>query len=323
MRIDERLEIISRAVDVSGSLRIQATERYNGQAFQINDWQVLRAALKELLRQNWVLDSQFIQDFVDVQGSDQTPLLEAPRFNEFLRAVERFNSGIPIAIATMSSLVTERDSRAIYVELGQIGTPSELQEAIAEITELFNILSGDRSFRFGGFAHGSEWVFWIPLSELTGVAANLAILVAQVWFNMLAEKSTERLLREARAWNRAANGNEDTDLDNEVVEKFRTELAKDDLEPYWEEIERSLSSLPEAQKNEVINRIRKGAEKARQQMDKGRTFEVALNSPAITINGDNNSPSITINGDVILNIQDKEILQLPSPDDGNNDNVHN
>ena len=314
MRIDERLQVIREALDESGNIRVEAIERFGGQAFQIDNWRQLRPALEELLRQNWIPNQDLVRDFVEVESSGNTPLLEVRRYHEFDSAIKQLNPSIPIVVGTMSSLATERDPGVIFVEIGDVATPEELNTSITEITELFNILSGDRSFRFAGFAHGSEWLSWIPLSELTGVAANLAILVAQVWFNMLAERSTERLLQEARAWNRANNG-DDSDLSDELIENFRAEMVKDDLAPYWKAIEESLGEMPEAQRNQVLNRIRIGAEKARQQMDRGRTFEVSLNAPSITVNGDNNSPAITINGDIILNIAGREPLQLPSGND--------
>ena len=322
MRIDKRLELFQKALDASGQLHIDVVRRYNGQAFQINNWQTLRAALKELLRQNWVPNSELIQDFVEVEGSEETPLLEGNRYSEFVAAINQLNEGIPIAIGTMSSLATERTSNAIYVELGNIGTPNELRAAITEITELFNILSGDKSFSFGGFAHGSEWVSWIPLSELTEAVTIFAIFVAKEWITILGEKSKERLIREAKAWNRA-KGDKDTEPSDEVIENFREALAEDELAPLWEGIENFLGNLPEAQRNEVINRIRMGAKQVQQQMDKGRTFEVSPNSPIIIINGDNNTTSITVNGDTKFNIPDKELLQLTSPDDGDNDTVDN
>ena len=313
MRIDGRLEIIQKALDTSGTLRIEVTQRYNGQAYQIDNWQDLRAALKELLRQNWAPNSQLIQDFVEVEGDEDTPLLETQRYEELASAISQLNSGIPVAIGTMSSLITKGGQNRIYVELGDVGTPNELQAAIGEIVELFNVLSADKSFGFGGFAHGSEWLSWLPLSELTEAVTILAIFVAKEWGTILGKKSKEKLIREAKAWNRA-KGDKDTEPDDEAIEKFQEALAEDELVPLWEGIKEYLGDLPEPQRNEVINRIRMGAKQAQQQMQKGRTFEVSSNSPVIIINGDNNSTSITINGDTKFNIADKEVLQLTSPD---------
>ena len=77
VRIDEALNLIQQALNASGQLHVNAVQRFNGQAYQVNNWQTLRAALKELLRQNWIPNSELIQDFVEVEGiAVLAPLLE-------------------------------------------------------------------------------------------------------------------------------------------------------------------------------------------------------------------------------------------------------
>ena len=181
MRIDTKLRALEHVAE-NGAFKLEAEHILNNQYVKIQNWNNVCIALQVLGEVDWMGNDhqrQLLDDYLENRGEGDTLELPSGEFNELQEAVQRYNSGLGIILNTLSAHAVSTSPDTIWVEIRSASDPGELADLVSEIERALNIAGQvDASFKFAGVAQGSDWLGFIPNSELAGIALNYCIGLA-------------------------------------------------------------------------------------------------------------------------------------------------
>ena len=201
MRIDTKLNALQK-VTQDGQFIIKHEYILNNQRVKIDDWGNVIIALQVLQEVDWIGDDgyrQLLDDYLEHRAEADTLELPSGEFEVLHQAVQRYNSGLEIILNTLRAHSVPNSGNTIWVEIKSATDPAELAEIVKDIERTLDIAGQvDRSFRFVGVAQGSDWLGFIPNSELTGIALNYCIGLAATVTVELAKASGHAMTAMAR-----------------------------------------------------------------------------------------------------------------------------
>ena len=181
MRIDTKLNALERVTE-NGRFILEAENILSNQYVKIQNWDNVRTALRVLGEVDWMPHDhqrQLLDDYLENRAEGDTLELPSGQFNELQQAVQRYNSGLEIILKTLRSHAVSTLPNTIWVEIRSPSDPTELANLVREIERALNIAGQvESSFKFVGVAQGSDWLGFLPNSELAGVALNYCIGLA-------------------------------------------------------------------------------------------------------------------------------------------------
>ncbi len=318
MRIDEKLAKIRRATNADGLLYIEVQQRY-GDGREIINWKTLQDALAELLTQNWMPNSERIQDFVETPrgttGSTEDSIVMSNQdYSQLEQLIRQSDAGMPVAMEILQTLAPDTNDDSIFIEIGRVDTADELNNAIKEITDLLQVISIGGAFEFQEFSHGSDWLAFLA-DPTTAFAFYCVVHMATKWRKKVAEygETTLRSLVNAAA---SVLGDAEQ-LTGEKIMTIQDRFAENELADDWHEIHKYLNeTLGETRANEALSKLKLGARTMRDQMEKGRDFQPSISiSQNITVIGDGNK--------IDLSQTPRPIAEPPQLQSANTDSTSN
>jgi hypothetical protein len=181
MRIDTKLNAL-QSVTENGQFTLEHEYILNNQYVKIQNWSDVCTALRVLREVDWMGDDsnrQLLDDYLENRGEGDT--LEVPNgeFQSLQQAVQRYDHGLDIILNTLRAHAVSTSEDTIWVEIRSASDPAELADIVQQIRRALNIAGQTGApFRFAGVAQGSDWLGFIPNSELVGIALNYCISLA-------------------------------------------------------------------------------------------------------------------------------------------------
>lgn len=181
MRIDTKLNAL-KSVTQSGQFVFNHEYILNGERVKIENWDDVIIALQVLREVDWMGDdrySRLLDDYLNYRGEGDTLEITNNEFQQLNEAVQRYNSGLEIILNTLRVHTVSSSEDTVWVEIRSATDPAELAKIVNKIERTFNVAGQvDSSFKFVGVAQGSDWLGFVPNSELAGIALNYCIGLA-------------------------------------------------------------------------------------------------------------------------------------------------
>ncbi len=181
MRIDMKLNALARVIE-SDRITLDSESILGNQYLKINNWSDVCVALRVLQEVDWLPDDQhnkLLVDYLENRGNLDVIELSHQEFQTLQQAVQRYNAGLPVVINTLRAHARSSSPETVWVEIKSVSNPAELTSVTTEIERALNIAGQTgSSFSFAGVAQGSDWLGFIPGSELSGIALNYCISLA-------------------------------------------------------------------------------------------------------------------------------------------------
>ena len=181
MRIDTKLRALQQ-VSQGNLFTFEAEPILNDQYMKIQNWDDVCVALRVLRDVDWLGEnsqSQLLDEYLENRAGGDAIELPMGDFRTLEEAAQRYNEGLSILINALRSHAVSPSTETIWVEIKSASDPSELASIVSEVERALNIAGqADASFRFAGVAQGSDWLGFLPNTELTGAALNYSINLA-------------------------------------------------------------------------------------------------------------------------------------------------
>ena len=302
MRIDTKLKVLER-VTQNGTFALDTQLILGNQLVKINNWKDVCVALRVLQDVDWLPDDQqniLLVDYLANRGDLDVIELPNEDYQRLAQAVARYDAGLPVVINTLRAHACSASPETVWVEIKSVSDPTELASITADIERALKIAAqAGSSFKFVGVAQGSDWLGFLPGSEVTGVALNYCIGLA-------ASISTELLKVAGPVMNtivRVVLDNDDRDeepsqeeIDKQlrVIKDRATDLIIDEaVKTFTEHLERA--QYPPDVQNQVGAAIRATTKTIRDLAESDRAeFEMSELGRGIVIQVQGNNNQITI-----------------------------
>ena len=302
MRIDAKLHALQR-VTGSGQFVLDYERILNNQYVKIQRWDDVCTALRVLREVDWLQEdshSKLVDDYLENRGGGDSIEVPTPEFQTLVQATQRYNEGLPIVMKILQTQSRSTSTETFWVEIRSASDPNELAEVTRDIRRVLDMAGQTgSSFRFVGVAQGSDWLGFVPTSELTSIALAYCISLAAAASYELMKVAGPFVVAIVRR-NIAESGEDEEPTQEEISE--RIELLKDDtrdiiidegVKTFVEYLENANYS-PEI-RNEVGNAIR-AATKAIQDLGESdrAVFELSESQKDIVvqIHGDHNQVTV-------------------------------
>ena len=179
MRIETKFSVLTRLIPDGNNFTIEGESIMNGQRYVIANWRDVRTAIQILREIDWLTpdsNSQLLDDYLANRPENDKLEMSAEEYNQLIGAVRRFDAGLPVVFNTLKAHAVDIDPSTIWVQMGRTTDPGDLADTIAEIVQALTRASqADHTFRFAGVAQGSDWLGFVPSSELMGTIINYCI----------------------------------------------------------------------------------------------------------------------------------------------------
>ena len=302
MRFDSKLNALQEVIK-DGQFALTFERILNNQYVKIHNWDSICTALRVLREVDWLPEDsnrRLLDDYLENRGYGASIEVPTPEFEALLQAFQRYNSGLPIVMNILQTQARSTPTDTVWVEIKSVSDPNELAVVTRDIQRVLDIAGQTgSSFRFVGVAQGSDWLGFLPGSELTGIALAYCIsLAATASFELMrvAGPIFVAMVRRSIA---------DRDGDGEPTQdeiNARIELLKEDTRDVIidEGVKTFVEYLKDADyppevRNEVGNAV-KAATKAIQDLGESdrALFEVSDSQKGIVveIHGDNNQITV-------------------------------
>ena len=302
MRIDNKLDALQK-VTRGDRFTFQAERILNNQYVKIQNWESICTAVRVLREIDWLPDDQqsrLLDDYLENRGDLAAIEVPAGEFQALEQALSRYNPGLPVVINTLQAHARSTSPETIWVEIRSASNPTELAEITKEIERALNIAGQvDTSFRFVGVAQGSDWLGFLPGSELAGAALNYCISLAASLTSELMKVTGPTLNAFAKVSLRGDNRAEEPTQDEiderikEITETVMEDIINEGIEQFIKRLD-SLQYPPETQ-NQARAAMRASTNAIRGLGEDNRAvFEVSESGKDIIIevNGDNNNITV-------------------------------
>ena len=299
MRIDTKLNALQRVMR-NDTFILEAEGILNNQYVKVQNWSNVCVALQVLTDIDWLPYDQYkklLDDYLENRGDSDTLEVPADEYHILEQAVKRYNPGLPIVVNTLRAHAVSASEDTIWVEIASASDPTELADIMREIEKALNIAGQvDASFKFVGVAQGSDWLGFVPNSDLAGLALNYCIGLA-------ASISTELLKVAGPVMNAIVRLDLDSDEDpsEEEIEKRLRDIKdrtadvmiEDGVRLFTEHLEQA--QYPPEIQNQVGVAIRATTKSVREMAESNRAvFEVSDSGRNIVVGIHGNNNHITI-----------------------------
>ena len=181
MRIDTKLRTLQR-VSQNNAFTFEAEPILNRQYIKIQNWNDVCIALQILRDIDWLREddqSRLLDEYLENRAGGDIIELPMGDFHTLQQATRRYDGGLQIVVNALKAHAVSSSSETIWVEIKSASDPSELASITKEIERALNIAGqADASFKFAGVAQGSDWLGFLPNSELAGAVLNYCINLA-------------------------------------------------------------------------------------------------------------------------------------------------
>lgn len=325
MRIDTKLIALNGVIQ-NDEFVLDSEYILNDQYVKINNWANVCTALRVLQEVEWMPNDEYsrlIKDYLDNRGDNEILEVPANEFQMLEQAVHRYDSGLPIIISVLKTHAVSTSDDTIWVEIKSISDPSELVDVTQKLERALNVAGqAGSSFRFVGVAQGSDWLGFIPNSELTGTVLNYCIgLAAKITMELM--KMGSLVIRGIAVHQLASSGNdtpsqEDIDKQLDEVEKTVADLiVEEGINGFKKHLEEA--GYPAESQNQIGVAIRATTESiANLAQSNQAVFEQSEEGKKIIIEIHGNNNQITIQN--FPELPNYQQALPPSTSDDPNDN---
>ena len=181
MRIDTKLRALQRVIQ-NNVFTFEAEPFLDDQYVKVQNWGDVCIALRVLRDIDWLREdnqSKLLDDYLENRAGGDPVELPTGDFQSLEQAVRRYDDGLSIVVNALKAHAVSSSPETIWVDIKSAADPSELASITGDIERALNIAGqADASFSFVGVAQGSDWLGFLPNSELTGAVLNYCINLA-------------------------------------------------------------------------------------------------------------------------------------------------
>ncbi len=181
MRIDTKLRALQR-VSQNNEFTFEAEPILNQQYVKVQNWDDVCVALRVLRDIEWLGEdsqSQLLDEYLENRAGGDSIELPMGDYQTLEQAARRYDGGLSILVNALRAHAVSPSPETIWVEIKSAPDPSELASIVSEVERALNIAGqADASFKFAGVAQGSDWLGFLPNSELAGAVLNYCINLA-------------------------------------------------------------------------------------------------------------------------------------------------
>ena len=292
-------------------LVVKDTRLFDGQLYRIDNWYQLHQAITVLQQNGWqdfVNMDDWMRQFIERHdSSDPYPEVDSDMYEGLARRVPSLVPEISLLLSALEPLAKRPHPKAFCVDIGEVDSYDDLQTSILELNRMFEILSIEEGFSYGGVESGSVWLSWIPDGDVVWEWASHAIRIAGQVFDLFRTKSDDEVRGELRAALLALKSDEG--LTEELVKSYTESLVEEKTKALWEEVQPQLLPLLKTQnQHEAENRLIQGVHQIREQQQKGRYPQLSVELPPSLVR-DGGEITVTV---AIRPGENKEKGQLPA-----------
>ena len=297
MRIDTKLNALQK-VTQDGQFIIKHEYILNNQRVKIDDWGNVIIALQVLQEVDWIGDDgyrQLLDDYLEHRAEADTLELPSGEFEVLHQAVQRYNPGLEIILNTLRAHSVPNSGNTIWVEIKSATDPAELAEIVKDIERTLDIAGQvDSSFRFVGVAQGSDWLGFMPNSDLTGLALNYCIgLAGAITLELIKASGHVMTAMARRSLRKSGDENpaqEDVDKElRDIKKETRDLMVEEGVQKFTERL--AEFGYPKQVQNTATEAMKKATVSIQEMADENRAIFNASESGKninIYIDGSNN-----------------------------------
>lgn len=277
IELKKRLENIL----VNNQIELNATQGFNGYAYQINNGPALFAALELLSKQSWNnQDFAPIQQLIEKYNAllNNVINVEQAEYKQLRNYIAELNQRLPLFMGIIDHVTEEQEPQDINIKLStEITTVEKLKKITEEINNLTKVSNVDgQGIVFKGFDKGTEWIVLGAVGPVTYTVIMASLKLAQ---EVLKTKKEYYNSKTAELDYRASltESTKYTQKGQEEYQKKRTEVQ---IELGVEEITDKVSETNGFEKNEIKTKVRKTTDCIIRIIDEGNEVHASLNPPA-------------------------------------------